>query len=140
MTDQWYAGAEIELLEGCGLDIAEDIAYCGMGRAPVTVQPTNRGKYRNVAGEAGLTGHRLAWTAKAIWKVIARMGAPIDSDYRTNAIKLAWKMSPRARAYRRELNRMTDTAMDTTTRTILSEALRTVGDMSLLVRDIPPLL
>ncbi len=139
VTNEWYAGAEVELLQAHAIDICDGAPYSGMGQAPVMVQTGSRGRFRNVASEAGLFGQRLAWAARALWGIIALMGSPVGSDYRIKALALAWRMSPRARAFRRELDRRSETT-DYTTHSILRRALVVVGQAGLTVHGIPPLL
>jgi hypothetical protein len=137
LTREWYAGAEVELIEAHGIDVRDGAPYSGLGQAPVVVASGHRGRFRSVPDELGLRGQRLAWSAKALWNSIALMGSPVGSEFRTRALTLAWSMSHRARAYRRELDRQ-DPVEDASGRSSLRKALALVGSASLTVHGIPP--
>ena len=65
MVELWYAGAECELNTACGRAAVNDEASSlGLGRAATTYRAPVRGKFRDVADELGVLGHRLAWAAK----------------------------------------------------------------------------
>ncbi len=142
LTREWYAGAELELIERHGIDPRDGAPYSGLGQAPVFVQSERRGRFHNVADELGLVGQRLAWAAKSIWTIIGAMGSPIGSRARTDFLSLAKTMAPRARAFRREiLNRTAQlAAIDIVHRSILIDALQLVGRAGLQVRGVPPML
>ncbi len=140
LADEWFAGAEIELIQRHGLEYDEADAHRGMGRASTFVQSRSRGKYRNAAGDLGLMGQRLAWTGKALWTIIVAMSSPLHSPTREKYINLAKTMAPRALAFRRELAQRSGDREGLEYISIISGALRAIGKAGLRVRGIPPLL
>ncbi len=141
LTDEWYAGAEVELFAAHGVDLHDAGVYRGMGRAGTMIQAEARGRFRSAADDVGLLGQRLAWASKALWSVIVAMGAPLDSQHRRRYLELASTMAPRAMAFRRELNaRPNNYAGSIDHLRILMDALRLVGRAGLRVRGVPALL
>ncbi len=140
LADQWYAAAEIELIELHGLDYHEAGAYRGLGRSATTVSSEGRGRYRSVASDLGLMCQRLAWTSKALWTVISAMSSPLGSPSRAKFLALASTMAPRARAFRRELAARANASDEWGQLPIIADALRVLGKAGLQVRGVPPLL
>ncbi len=141
MAEEWYAGAEIELVGAHGLHYHDAGHFRGIGRAGTYVQSESRGRYRNVADDLGLIGQRLSWTSKALWAIIVAMNSPIGSELRSKYLGLAASMAPRALAFRRELRaRATGADSQRDHIGILSGALHIVGKAGLTVRGIPALL
>ncbi len=142
LTREWFAGAEIELIESHGMDLRDAAHYSGLGQAPVTVQANRNGRYSNVADELGLVGQRLAWSAKGLWTIIAAMGSPLGTKGRADFIAFAKTMAPRAMAFRREISsrQFSHDTPEHSYRVTLNNALLLIGRAGLRVRGIPPLL
>ncbi len=140
LTREWFAGAEVELIEAFGMNYDEGEQHWGLGQAAVTIQSRSRGRFRNVADELGLVGQRLSWTAKALWTIIAAMGSVIGSEHRNRFLGIAAAMAPRARAFRRELQSKPQGSLDKTHTDILITALHAVGRADLQVHGVIPLL
>ncbi len=141
LTEEWYAGAEIELVSAHGIHYHDAGHYRGIGRAGTYVQSESNGRYRNVADDIGLIGQRLSWVSKALWAVIVAMSSAIGSIDRARYLGLASTMAPRALAFRREIQAREmggDNHRDHID--ILSGALHAVGKAGLTVRGIPALL
>ncbi len=69
--EEWYGGAELELMTKFGLVGAEcEKKHLGLGRCSEPQLQPARGKYAGSARAAGIFGHRLAWTARALRSVI----------------------------------------------------------------------
>ena len=65
MVQTWYAAAECELNTVCGhAGVEGETASMGIGRVSKEHRTTVRGRFRDVADELGVIGHRLAWTVK----------------------------------------------------------------------------
>ncbi len=139
LTREWYAGAEVELIQTHGVDFDDSATYGGIGQAPVVVGTASRGRFRDSADALGLLGQRLMWTSKGLWMVVAAMEAPIGSNYRSRTLQSAMAMSARSRAYQRDLlNGRLST--DGPGGQELLEALRLLGKAGLWVHGLPPLL
>ncbi len=136
LTQEWYAGAELELLQLHGINYRDGAAHMGIGRASVVVQTTGRGRFRNVADDLGLLGQRLTWTAKALWVMVSAMASPLDSAARNGYLSLAAAMAPRARAFRRELLRKAPGMADGPLLTKLLNGLNLMGRAGLQVRGV----
>ncbi len=51
LAEEWYAGAEVELVERHALDMRDAAAFSGIGKAGVVVQADRECRFRNVADE-----------------------------------------------------------------------------------------
>ncbi len=140
LTREWYAGAELELIQGHGLRPEEAASYSGLGTMTVTVRTAARGRYRNVADELGLMGQRLGWAAKGIWTVLSAMQSPLDSRFRQRSLDLGWRFSRRARALRREHDTRHRSPEFEKEGDLLRRALVWLGNVSLQIRGGAPLL
>ncbi len=140
LAEEWFAGAEVELIERHGMDLRDAAAYSGIGKSGTTVHDNRVGRYRNVADDVGLTGQRLSWAAKALWTVISAMCTPISSRAREGYLSLALPMSSRARAFRHEIINRPSMAENMEHVSILVSALQLLGKAGLQVRGIPPLI
>ncbi len=121
------------------LDLRDAAPFIGIGVKPEVVQCCARGRFRDVPNEFGLIGHRLNWTARGLRLLIAALGAPIGSAYRNAALKLAWAIAHRARAFRRELDRRPNDLRGDNLGT-LSRGLAMLGRTGLSSHGRPPLL
>ncbi len=140
LTREWYAGAELELIQSHGLQAEDAAHYSGLGTAAIAVQTASRGRYRNVADEYGLIGQRLGWAAKGIWTALSATHAPLDSSFRQGALTLCWRFSLRARAPRREHDRRTRHDGLDAENALLRRGLVMLGNMGLQIRGAAPLL
>ncbi len=67
LTDQWFAGAEAELLTTYGIARGDDEPhYSGIGKPVRMVEGTAGPSMRETPSATGLLGHRLAWAARAL--------------------------------------------------------------------------
>ncbi len=70
--DEWYAGAEAELLSQYGLaDHPSEEAYMGIGRPPTEIIENTARRFRIVPDAFGLVGHRLEWACSALHLIIS---------------------------------------------------------------------
>ncbi len=86
--DDWYAGAEAELLAQYGL-IGSDAEphYMGIGKPPeVVVEPTTK-RFRDVPDELGIIGHRLEWACRAC-NLIQSLGPMIIEAAGSSEVKV----------------------------------------------------
>ncbi len=66
-TEEWFAGAECELLSVYGVARTDDeTAHMGIGLPAREVQGSSMGRFRDVAEELGIVGQRLTWIARAL--------------------------------------------------------------------------
>ncbi len=84
----------------------ERVASAGIGLPPEIVVDSGSKRFRDVADEAGLLGHRLAWGMRGLKTVITasgRMGEDVDKNLKQNdEVK---RYGHRAMAFRRDLRR-----------------------------------
>ncbi len=68
--EDWYAGAEAELISQIGLASGEhEVAFMGIGLEPREVVEHNAKRFKNVPDNFGIVGHRLEWARNAIHMV-----------------------------------------------------------------------
>ncbi len=127
LTQEWYAGAEAELLQAYGINYQDGAPYMGMGKTGVTVQSVGRGRYRHVSDKLGLIGQRPSWAAKGLSILVTAMSAPVDSKKRADYLALAGTFAPRARAFRRELLMKPHGQVDPATMDALLMSLNLIG-------------
>ncbi len=140
LTEEWYAGAEIELVERHGMDVRDAVAFSGIGKVGIAIHHDCDRRFRNVACDFGLAGQRMCWAAKALWTCISAMCSQIGSPARGGFLDLALPMSARARAFRHEILHRPGFASSVEHSDVLLSALRLLGRAGLQTRGIPPLI
>ncbi len=100
-VEEWYAGAERELLIQFDIDEDEQGPYLGMGIEPKVVHSSQQGRYRNTTDEEGLIGHRAAWTCRALQLMITHAAAVHVEGQKSAAGDILARMGHRAAAFYR---------------------------------------
>ncbi len=99
----WYAGAEVELFNVFDIDAGDGDGqkHIGLGTKPTIVEGRQGGRFRHSLDEAGLLGHRLAWTARGLHTTMLLAGKVPQENGDTEA-DVVRRIGHRAGAFLRD--------------------------------------
>ncbi len=111
--NEWYAGAEAELLTQYDLiGHSEEHSYMGLGMPPEEVMETAVKRFRDVPDNFGILGHRLEWTCKAVHLalslgpiIIESAGTTCGSDRARQHVDTLSRYGHRACSFAREVHK-----------------------------------
>ncbi len=140
-TEEWFAGAECELLSVYGVARTNDeIAYMGIGLPAREVQGSNMGRFRDVAEELGIVGQRLTWIARALAAFARHAQAAHENGLASWHMGVLTRFGHRGRAFLEDKRELWRRYHDDFTTDIISNALRFIAAWVRSVHRRPPIL
>ncbi len=77
--EEWFAGAEVELLNWQGLvDTEVESQFIGLGMPLRETEAPERGRFKHVPNELGILGHRMDWVIRGLNLYLAVGRAVVD--------------------------------------------------------------